>query len=148
MGLPLPPQTFTGETPYRLTFRTDAMILVKIGEPSLRRSTFDPVKNSSSLRTNLNLVEEAKEQTCIKASLNNRHLLFPSTTLARFHRAPLGPLESERGNAQTPKSARFRRAPLGPLGIERGNTQAPKGVCFRRAPLEPLRSERKKLPGT
>ncbi|RDY01527.1 hypothetical protein CR513_15135, partial [Mucuna pruriens] len=61
------PQTSTRETFYRLTFGIDAMIPVKIGKPSLRRSSFDCGKNSSSLRTDLDLVEEAtKEQACIR----------------------------------------------------------------------------------
>ncbi|RDX58195.1 hypothetical protein CR513_62501, partial [Mucuna pruriens] len=34
-------QSATGETPYRLTYRTNAMNPVKIGEPSPRRSFFD-----------------------------------------------------------------------------------------------------------
>ncbi|RDX68448.1 hypothetical protein CR513_52566, partial [Mucuna pruriens] len=50
------PKSSTGETPYQLTFGIGTMILVEIGEPLLRRSSFNLAENLSSLRTDLNLV--------------------------------------------------------------------------------------------
>ncbi|RDX99817.1 hypothetical protein CR513_17058, partial [Mucuna pruriens] len=46
----------------QLTFGANAMILVEIGEPSLRKGSFDPIKNPPSLWADLALVEEAKKQ--------------------------------------------------------------------------------------
>ncbi|RDX84024.1 hypothetical protein CR513_34986, partial [Mucuna pruriens] len=62
------------KTPYQLTYGIDTMILVKISEPSQRRDSFNPSKNPSSLRVDLNLVEEAKEQACThnREHANNR----------------------------------------------------------------------------
>ncbi|RDY05337.1 hypothetical protein CR513_10836, partial [Mucuna pruriens] len=45
------------------------MIPIKIREPSLRRSSFDLVENSSSLRTDIDLVEEVREQACIRQEI-------------------------------------------------------------------------------
>ncbi|RDX69824.1 hypothetical protein CR513_51007, partial [Mucuna pruriens] len=49
-----------------LTYETDAMISVKIGKPSQRRSSLDPSKNPSAMRVDHDLVEEAREQECIR----------------------------------------------------------------------------------
>nr|KYP45267.1 Transposon Ty3-I Gag-Pol polyprotein [Cajanus cajan] len=55
------PQTTTQETPYRLTYGSDAMIPVEVGEPSHRRLTFDESHNEVQLNINLNLIEETRE---------------------------------------------------------------------------------------
>ncbi|RDX84571.1 hypothetical protein CR513_34357, partial [Mucuna pruriens] len=60
------PQTATGETPFRLAFRMDTMIIVEIGEPSLKRDKFKLEDNSNVIQEDLDLVEEAREQACIR----------------------------------------------------------------------------------
>ncbi|RDX67538.1 hypothetical protein CR513_53571, partial [Mucuna pruriens] len=60
------PQTSTGETSFRLAFGIDTMIPVEIGEPSIRRSRYNPKDNEITIRVDLDLVEETKEQKCIK----------------------------------------------------------------------------------
>ncbi|RDX75260.1 hypothetical protein CR513_44880, partial [Mucuna pruriens] len=47
-------------------FGTDVMIPIKVRELSLRRSSFDHVENLSFLRTNFDLVNEAREMACIR----------------------------------------------------------------------------------
>ncbi|RDX64235.1 hypothetical protein CR513_57233, partial [Mucuna pruriens] len=63
------PQTSTGETPFWLAFRTDTMIPVEIREPSLRCSNFDLEDNANTIRVDLNLVEEVREQAYIRQSV-------------------------------------------------------------------------------
>ncbi|RDX61948.1 hypothetical protein CR513_59773, partial [Mucuna pruriens] len=58
-----------GETPYWLTYGIDSIISIKIGVPSQRRSSFDPSKNLSSLKVNLDLVKEVKKQAYIRQEL-------------------------------------------------------------------------------
>ncbi|RDY09020.1 Retrovirus-related Pol polyprotein, partial [Mucuna pruriens] len=60
------PNSTTNETPFRLTFGTEAMIPVEIGEPSPRTALFEPSKNEEELRANLDLVQEAKEIAHVK----------------------------------------------------------------------------------
>ncbi|RDX87782.1 Tf2-9, partial [Mucuna pruriens] len=60
------PHSTTNETPFRLTFGTEAMIPVEIGEPSPRMALFEPSKNEEELRANLDLVQEAKEIAHVK----------------------------------------------------------------------------------
>ncbi|RDX80542.1 hypothetical protein CR513_38894, partial [Mucuna pruriens] len=54
------PQTTTDETPFQLAFRTNVMILVEVGEPSIRQNGFNPDDNSDAIIINLNLAEESK----------------------------------------------------------------------------------------
>ncbi|RDX66492.1 Tf2-11, partial [Mucuna pruriens] len=56
----------TNETPFCLTFSTEAMIPVEIGEPSPMTALFEPSGNEEELRTNLDLLQEAKEIVHVK----------------------------------------------------------------------------------
>ncbi|RDY09050.1 Retrovirus-related Pol polyprotein, partial [Mucuna pruriens] len=60
------PHSTTNETPFRLTFGTEAMIPVEIGEPSPKTALFEPSKNEEELRANLDLVQEAREIAHVK----------------------------------------------------------------------------------
>ncbi|RDY04866.1 Tf2-11, partial [Mucuna pruriens] len=60
------PHSTTNETPFRLTFGTEAMIPVEIGEPSPRTALFEPSRNEEELRANLDLIQEARELAHIK----------------------------------------------------------------------------------
>ena len=58
-------QSMTQETPYSLTYGTEAMIPVEIGEPSLRRQTLDLNLNKESLLVGLNLINELRDKCII-----------------------------------------------------------------------------------
>ncbi|RDX92961.1 hypothetical protein CR513_24841, partial [Mucuna pruriens] len=60
------PHSTTGEMPFRLTYESDAMIPVEIGEPSPRIALFEPAVNEEELRTNLDLLQEVQEIAHIK----------------------------------------------------------------------------------
>ncbi|KAK3017080.1 hypothetical protein RJ639_007011 [Escallonia herrerae] len=59
-------RTATGETPFSLSFGTDALIPVEIGLPSLRLTTHDPVQNEEDLRANLDLLDKRREQATVR----------------------------------------------------------------------------------
>ena len=59
------PQTTTQETPYSLTYATEAMIPVEVGEPSIRRQLFDLSLNKESLVVGLNLLNELRDKSKI-----------------------------------------------------------------------------------
>nr|KYP73029.1 Transposon Ty3-I Gag-Pol polyprotein [Cajanus cajan] len=61
------PQSTTKETPFRLTYGTDAMIPVEVGEPSFRRQYFDENTNDISLRAEVDMVDEVRVRTEIIA---------------------------------------------------------------------------------
>ena len=51
-----------GETPFRLTFGTEAVILVEVGLMSLRVKTYEDQKNQQELNSNLDLIDEVREE--------------------------------------------------------------------------------------
>ncbi|XP_076930095.1 uncharacterized protein LOC143594737 [Bidens hawaiensis] len=54
------PNVRNGETPFNLTYGTEAMILVEIGSPA-RRMQLTEVENEIDLRLNLNFAKERRE---------------------------------------------------------------------------------------
>nr|KYP49822.1 Retrotransposable element Tf2 [Cajanus cajan] len=59
------PQSTTQETPYRLTYEADAMIPVEIGETSHRCQVFNSEQNAQELATDLDLIDELKDEAQI-----------------------------------------------------------------------------------
>ncbi|GJT34612.1 reverse transcriptase domain-containing protein [Tanacetum coccineum] len=55
-----------GETPFSLTYGTEAVILVEIGMPTLRTAKVDMIKNDEALEINLDLLEEKREHAAIQ----------------------------------------------------------------------------------
>ncbi|XP_017237355.1 uncharacterized protein LOC108210538 [Daucus carota subsp. sativus] len=51
----------TQETPFKLSYGTEALLPVEIGSPSHRLLQFDEESNTQGLHTNLDLVDEARE---------------------------------------------------------------------------------------
>jgi len=60
------PQSSTQETPYNLTYGTDAMIPVEVGVPTLRRQLIDLSMNNESLAANLDLISELRDKAKIR----------------------------------------------------------------------------------
>jgi ribonuclease HI len=55
-------RTPTGETPFRLTYGTEAVIPVEIGLTTWRTNNYDEEINDDQLRSNLDLVDEVRDQ--------------------------------------------------------------------------------------
>ncbi|GJS51747.1 reverse transcriptase domain-containing protein [Tanacetum coccineum] len=55
-----------GETPFSLTYGTEAVIPAEIGMPTLRTAEIDLIKNDEALEINLDLIEEKREQAAIR----------------------------------------------------------------------------------
>ena len=60
------PLSTTGETPYNLTYDTNAMLLVEVGEPTIRRGLHDLKVNEECLRTELDLLQESRDKAKIR----------------------------------------------------------------------------------
>lgn len=60
------PQSSTQETPYNLTYDTNAMILVEIGIPTMRRKLIHLSLNNESLEVSLDLVCELRDKARIR----------------------------------------------------------------------------------
>ncbi|GJT28104.1 reverse transcriptase domain-containing protein [Tanacetum coccineum] len=55
-----------GDTPFSLTYGTEAVIPAEIGMPTYRTAAVDIVRNDDEIRLNLDLVEERREQAAIR----------------------------------------------------------------------------------
>ena len=55
-------RTPTGETPFRLTYGTEAVIPVEVGVTSTRRAVFSEEGNDDKLRLNLDCLDEVRDK--------------------------------------------------------------------------------------
>ena len=55
-------RTPTGETPFRLTYGTEVVILVEVGVTSTRRAAFSEEGNDEKLRLNLDCLDEVRDK--------------------------------------------------------------------------------------
>ena len=55
-------KTPIGETPFRLTYGTEAVIPVEVGITSTRRVAFSEERNEDELRINLECLDEVREK--------------------------------------------------------------------------------------
>ncbi|GKG01437.1 hypothetical protein Tco_0306142, partial [Tanacetum coccineum] len=55
-----------GDTPFSLTYGTEAVIPAEIGMPTLRTVEVDMMQNDEALEINLDLLEERREQAAIR----------------------------------------------------------------------------------
>ncbi|GJR03894.1 reverse transcriptase domain-containing protein [Tanacetum coccineum] len=65
MGTPHHVKSSNGDTPFSLTYGTEAVIPAEIGMPTLRTAEVDLVQNNEALEINLDLLEERREQAAI-----------------------------------------------------------------------------------
>ena len=62
------------DTPFNLAFRSDVVIPVEIGINSLRVTHYDFEQNKANLRSNLDLLEEIREEASVKAVARQRRV--------------------------------------------------------------------------
>ena len=55
-------RTPTRETPFRLTYRTEAVILVEVGVTSTKQAAFSEEGNDDKLRLNLDCLDEVRDK--------------------------------------------------------------------------------------
>ena len=56
----------TGETPFSMTYRTEAVIPLETGFPTLRTSLFAPDSNDNLLERSLDFIEEWRENAIVQ----------------------------------------------------------------------------------
>ena len=61
-------RTPTGETPFRLTYGTEAVIPVEVGVTSTRRATFNEKGNEDKLQLNLDCLDEVRDKASSKTA--------------------------------------------------------------------------------
>ncbi|XP_014501602.1 uncharacterized protein LOC106762287 [Vigna radiata var. radiata] len=68
------PHGATGESPFTLTYGTDAMLQVEMGEVTLRRNMGDMSLNDDRLRENLDVLQERREVAAVRVEAQKRGL--------------------------------------------------------------------------
>ncbi|KAL0305141.1 UNVERIFIED_CONTAM: hypothetical protein Sangu_3048900 [Sesamum angustifolium] len=63
------PRTTTGETPFSLSYGTDAVAPAEVGELNWRVKHYDLEANEQGLRMNLDFVEEVRERASVRAAM-------------------------------------------------------------------------------
>ncbi|GJX96875.1 reverse transcriptase domain-containing protein [Tanacetum coccineum] len=63
-----------GETPFSLTYGTEAVIPAEIGMPTLRTAEIDQTKNNEALGINLDLIEERREKAAIQEAKSKKKM--------------------------------------------------------------------------
>ncbi|GJR21834.1 reverse transcriptase domain-containing protein [Tanacetum coccineum] len=67
-------KTSNGETPFSLTYGTEAVILAEIGMPTHRTSSVNEKTNDQELHLNLDLVDERREIATIREAMYKQHV--------------------------------------------------------------------------
>ncbi|GJZ66233.1 reverse transcriptase domain-containing protein [Tanacetum coccineum] len=63
-----------GDTPFSLTYGTEAVIPAEIGMPTFRIAEADVAENDKALEINLDLIEEKREQAAIREAKSKRQM--------------------------------------------------------------------------
>ncbi|GJZ18886.1 hypothetical protein Tco_0555476 [Tanacetum coccineum] len=71
MGAPHMIKSSNGDTPFSLTYRTEAVIPAEIGMPTLRTTKIEMVQSDKTQKLNLDLLEEKREQAAIREARSN-----------------------------------------------------------------------------
>nr|GEY01605.1 reverse transcriptase domain-containing protein [Tanacetum cinerariifolium] len=64
-------KTINGDTPFSLTYETEAVIHAEIGMPTLRTAAVDLTRNNEALEINLDLLEEKREEASTREAKSN-----------------------------------------------------------------------------
>ena len=68
------PRRSTGETPFSMTYRAEAVIPLETGFPSLKTNLFNPSDNDEHLKRNLDLIEEKRENAMVQLAYYQQKL--------------------------------------------------------------------------
>lgn len=70
------PQTATGETPFKLAYRTEALVPLEIGITSNRVTNFKEIPNEEGIQMNLDLLDEARNVAVNKIASYQQKAVF------------------------------------------------------------------------
>ncbi|XP_077251934.1 uncharacterized protein LOC143891185 [Tasmannia lanceolata] len=85
------PRTPTSESPFNLSFGTEAVIPVDVGTPSPRVTNFSEQLNGDGLRANLDLLEEVREESRIRVAAYKQKV-------SNYHDSKVRPSEFRAGD--------------------------------------------------
>ncbi|XP_075661461.1 uncharacterized protein LOC142631225 [Castanea sativa] len=112
-------RTPTGETPFRLTYGTEAVILVEVGVASIRREVFREKDNDDQLRINLDCLDEIKDKASSKMVKYQQKMAEYYNKRVKLRRLEIGDLVLRKVTTATKNSAQGKLGPTweGPCRI-------------------------------
>ncbi|XP_077248387.1 uncharacterized protein LOC143888001 [Tasmannia lanceolata] len=102
------PRTPTGESPFNLSFGTEAVIPVDVGTSSPRVTSFNEQLNSDGLRANLDLLEEIREESRIRVAAYKQRV-------SNYHDSKVRPREFRTGDLVLRRAAVSQPLKVGKL---------------------------------
>ncbi|XP_064946978.1 uncharacterized protein LOC135597654 isoform X1 [Musa acuminata AAA Group] len=105
------PKTATGESPYSLTFGTEAVLPPEVAIATLRTRSYDEEVSNEGLRVSLNVLEERRADAHLKALSYQRAVARVYNRKVRPRPIKLGDLVLRRVEVSDPTRARGKLAP-------------------------------------
>ena len=104
-------RTPTGETPFRLTYGTEAVIPVEVGVTSIRRETFNEECNDDELRLNLDCLDKVRDQASSKMTKYQQKMAEYYNKRVKLRRLDIGDLGLRRITIATKDPAQGKLGP-------------------------------------
>ena len=123
------PHSTTGETPFNLTYGSEAVIPAEIGAPTYRTSNFMAQENEESLRLQLDLLEETRDDAAMTAAVRSQQVSRYFNKRVRDRQFQVGDYVLRSCEASRPAAEQTKLAPKweGPYQIK---TVLGKGAYF------------------
>ena len=94
-------RTPTGETPFRLTYGTEAVIPVEVGVTSIRQGTFNEGINDDELRLNLDCLDKVRDNAFSKMTKYQKKMAEYYDKRVKLRRLDIGDLVLHRTTTAT-----------------------------------------------
>ena len=98
-------RTPTGETPFRLTYGTEAVIPMEVGVTSTRREVFHEESNDDHLRINLDCLDEVREEASVRVTKYQQKMADYYNKRVKLRRLDIGDLVLRKVTPATRDSA-------------------------------------------
>ena len=85
-------RTPTGETPFRLTYGTEAIIPVEVGITNIRREMFQDESNDDQLKVNLDCLDEVRDEASNKMTKYQQKMAEYYDKRVKLRRLDIGDL--------------------------------------------------------
>ena len=105
-------RTLTGETPFRLTYGTEAVFLIKVGVTSIRREMFQEENNDNQLRVNLDCIDKVREKASDKMTKYQQKMVEYYNKRVKLRRFDIGGLVLRKVTPTTRDSVQGKLGPI------------------------------------
>ena len=104
-------RTSMRETPFRLTYGTEAVIPVEVGVTSIRREVFNEESNNDHLQINLDFMDEVREKASIRMTKFQQKMAEYYNKRVNLRRLDIGDLVLRKVTTATRNSTQGKLSP-------------------------------------